>query len=113
MAQLWRTGLPFNKEMLVQLIEDLDIENVEIGEQFIKDFAIDIIGDVAGGHIEDAHGKTASLLNEEKVALWSILDSKTRSALKKYAEELDFENAIACRDRLRRIQVEMEKKNAR
>ena len=38
MAQLWRTGLPFNKEMLIQLIEDLDIENVEIGEQFIKDF---------------------------------------------------------------------------
>ncbi|MFM7795518.1 MAG: UvrB/UvrC motif-containing protein [Candidatus Nitrosotenuis sp.] len=33
--------------------------------------------------------------------------------MKKYAEELDFENAIACRDRLRRIQVEMEKKNAR
>jgi DNA polymerase-1 len=38
MAQLWRTGLPFNKQMLVQLIEDLDIENVEIGEQFIEDF---------------------------------------------------------------------------
>ena len=65
-------------------LESLDEES----QQFIKDFAIDIIGDVAGGHIEDAHGKTASLLNEEKVALWSILDSKTRSALKKYAEEL-------------------------
>ncbi len=33
--------------------------------------------------------------------------------MKKYAEELDFENAIACRDRLRRIQIELEKKNAR
>ena len=38
MAQLWRTGLPFNKKMLEQLIEDLDIENVEVGEKFIEDF---------------------------------------------------------------------------
>lgn len=38
MAQLWRTGLPFNKESLVQLIEDLDIEHVEIGDKFIEDF---------------------------------------------------------------------------
>ena len=38
MAQLWRTGLPFNKQMLIQLIEDLDIENVEVGEKFIEDF---------------------------------------------------------------------------
>jgi DNA polymerase I-like protein with 3'-5' exonuclease and polymerase domains len=38
MAQLWRTGLPFNKQLLEQLIEDLDIENVEVGEKFIEDF---------------------------------------------------------------------------
>jgi len=38
MAQLWRTGLPFNKEMLIQLIEALDIENVEVGEKFIEEF---------------------------------------------------------------------------
>jgi DNA polymerase I-like protein with 3'-5' exonuclease and polymerase domains len=38
MAQLWRTGLPFNKSALVKLIEELDIENFEIGEQFIEDF---------------------------------------------------------------------------
>jgi DNA polymerase I-like protein with 3'-5' exonuclease and polymerase domains len=38
MAQLWRTGLPFDKKMLEQLIEDLDIENVEVGEKFIEDF---------------------------------------------------------------------------
>jgi DNA polymerase-1 len=38
MAQLWRTGLPFNKESLIKLIEDLDIENHEVGEQFIEDF---------------------------------------------------------------------------
>lgn len=33
--------------------------------------------------------------------------------MKKYAEELDFEKAIECRDRLRKIQVELEKKNVR
>ena len=38
MAQLWRTGLPFNKEALEKLIEDLDIEHHEVGEKFIEDF---------------------------------------------------------------------------
>jgi len=38
MAQLWRTGLPFNKEALIKLIEDLDIEHHEVGEKFIEDF---------------------------------------------------------------------------
>jgi hypothetical protein len=69
---------------LAGALDGLDEES----QQFIKDLAIDIIGDVAGGHIQDAHGKTSSLLNEEKVALWSLLDSKTRSAIKKYAESL-------------------------
>jgi hypothetical protein len=69
---------------LAGALDGLDEES----QQFIKDLAIDIIGDVANGHIQDAHGKTSSLLNEEKVALWSLLDSKTRSAIKKYAESL-------------------------
>jgi hypothetical protein len=69
---------------LAGALDGLDEES----QQFIKDLAIDIIGDVAGGHIQDAHGKTSSLLNEEKIALWSLLDSKTRSAIKKYAESL-------------------------
>ena len=38
MAQLWRTGLPFNKEALIKVIEDLDIEHHEVGEKFIEDF---------------------------------------------------------------------------
>ena len=38
MAQLWRTGLPFNKRALEKLIEDLDIEHYEVGEKFIEDF---------------------------------------------------------------------------
>ena len=69
---------------LAGAMESLDEES----QQFIRDLAIDIIGDVTGGHMEDAHGKTSSLLSEEKIALWSLLDSKTRSSLKKYAETL-------------------------
>lgn len=65
-------------------MESLDEES----QQFIKDLAMDIIGDVAGGHIEDAYGKTTTLLNEEKLAVWTLLDSKTRSTLKKHAESL-------------------------
>ena len=38
MAQLWRTGLPFNKQDLTKLIDNLEIENVEVGEKFIEDF---------------------------------------------------------------------------
>lgn len=38
MAQLWRTGLPFDEKSLRQLIEDLDIEHNEIGTKFIEDF---------------------------------------------------------------------------
>jgi hypothetical protein len=68
----------------VGAMESLDEES----QQFIKDLAMDIIGDVAGGHIEDAYGKTTTLLNEEKLAVWTLLDSKTRSTLKKHAESL-------------------------
>jgi len=32
--------------------------------------------------------------------------------MKKYAEELDFERAIDCRDRIKRIQKEIDKKDA-
>jgi hypothetical protein len=60
----------------------------EESKQFLKDLAMDIISDVAGGHLEDAYGKTSTLLNEEKLALWTLLDSKTRSAIKKYSELL-------------------------
>ena len=31
-----------------------------------------------------AHDRCEQLSNDEKVALWSLLDSRTRSALKKY-----------------------------
>ena len=37
MASLWRNGLPFDKDLLLQLQEDLGKEQVELGEQFIQE----------------------------------------------------------------------------
>lgn len=55
--------------------------------------------------LDDLKNKTQHDLSREIIEI--------EMQMKKYAEELDFENAIACRDRLRRIQIELEKKNAR
>src|SRR5574338_684554 len=55
--------------------------------------------------LDDIKNKTPHDLSREIIEI--------EMQMKKYAEELDFENAIACRDRLRRIQIELEKKNAR
>ncbi|MDG7050794.1 MAG: excinuclease ABC subunit UvrB, partial [Nitrososphaerota archaeon] len=54
--------------------------------------------------LDDLKNKTPHDLSREIIEI--------EMQMKKYAEELDFENAIACRDRLRRIQIELEKKNA-
>jgi excinuclease ABC subunit B len=55
--------------------------------------------------LDDIKNKTAHDLNYELIEI--------ETQMKKYAEELDFEKAIECRDRLRRIQIELEKKNVR
>ncbi len=53
--------------------------------------------------LDDTKHKSASDLARDAI---DIEDS-----MKKYAEDLDFERAIECRDRLKRIQKEIEKKN--
>ena len=60
----------------------------EESQAFIKDFAMDIIADMDEGHIADAYGKLQTLDNDEKTAIWTLLDSKVRRALKKHAESL-------------------------
>jgi len=61
--------------------EELDEES----QQFIKDLAIEIIADATDNPAE-AYRKSSNLLNSEKQFLWTLLDSKTRSAIKKQAE---------------------------
>ncbi len=56
---------------------------------------IDLLGSIAeevtalvqNNEIKLAHERCESLENDEKVALWSLLDSKTRGALKKYKKK--------------------------
>ncbi|MGI0003715.1 MAG: excinuclease ABC subunit UvrB [Candidatus Nitrosotenuis sp.] len=55
--------------------------------------------------LDDIKNKTSHDLYTETIEI--------EAQMKKYAEDLDFENAIECRDRLRRVQIELEKKNAR
>lgn len=55
--------------------------------------------------LDDIKNKSPHDLNKESI--------EVEAQMKKYAEDLDFEKAIECRDRLRRIQIEMEKKYER
>ncbi|HSA97940.1 MAG TPA: excinuclease ABC subunit UvrB, partial [Candidatus Nitrosotenuis sp.] len=52
--------------------------------------------------LDDIKNKSPHDLSRESI--------EVEAQMKKYAEDLDFEKAIECRDRLRRIQVEIEKK---
>jgi len=52
--------------------------------------------------LDDIKNKSPHDLNKESI--------EVEAQMKKYAEDLDFEKAIECRDRLRRIQIEIEKK---
>jgi len=55
--------------------------------------------------LDDIKNKTSHDLYTETI--------EVEIQMKKYAEDLDFEKAIECRDRLRRIKTELETKNAR
>jgi hypothetical protein len=56
---------------------------------------IDLLGSIAeeivmlikNNQIQEAHAQCESFENDEKIALWSLLDSKTRAALKKYKKK--------------------------
>ena len=64
--------------------ENLDEES----QAFIKNLAVSVTDDVKNGLMQDAQDKLKTLLSDEKIALWSILDSKTRSAIKSHAETI-------------------------
>ncbi len=53
--------------------------------------------------LDDIKNKSASDLTRDSIDI--------EATMKKYAEDLDFERAIECRERLKRIQKEIEKKN--
>jgi predicted transcriptional regulator len=62
-------------------IDDLDEES----QVFIKDTAMQIMDFVKDGDEKSAFELTVKLDNDEKLALWGLLDSKCRASLKKSA----------------------------
>lgn len=55
-------------------------------KELIAQFAEDITELVKSGDVATACGNMETLENEEKLAVWALLDSKTRSTLKKHKE---------------------------
>ena len=57
-------------------------------QEFILNIAMEITAAINDEDMTEAHRLASSLDNDEKLALWSRLDSKQRSALKRYSESL-------------------------
>ena len=63
------------------------LDNFSAAEkELIAQFAEDITELVKSGDVETAAGNLTTLENDEKLAVWALLDSKTRSTLKKHKE---------------------------
>lgn len=56
--------------------------------QWVQDQAMEIIADVDMNNVEAAHDRASQMDNDQKVYLWTLLDSKVRSAIKKHADSL-------------------------
>ena len=68
-------------------IKSVQLSDFNEDEQILlKDTAIDIIDFVAKGNEKEAYELTRKLDNDEKMALWTLLDSKSRTSLKKSAQ---------------------------
>jgi len=57
----------------------------EEDKQFIRDLAIEAIAAHADGDIAEAHQIYTGLNSEERVFMWTLLDSKVRRSIKDYA----------------------------
>jgi len=59
-------------------------------QEYLRDLAVEIAGYVAEGNADEAYTKVESehLDDAQKTALWGILDSKTRAAIKKAGQAM-------------------------
>lgn len=67
------------------------MDDISVEEQaYMRELALDIIAMIADGKGEDAYKQveTEQLDDTQKTALWSLLDSKTRSAIKKAGQTM-------------------------
>lgn len=59
-------------------------------QAFLQDIAIEIVSELDDGNVKSAHGLfyENNLDHDEKIALWSRLDSKQRSTIKAFQDKL-------------------------
>jgi hypothetical protein len=83
------TGTPVKKPEKVTPLAGAGEGLDEDTKNWVINEALEIVADIEAGNIEAAHDR-ASLVtdNDQKIFLWSKLDSKIKSALRKQAETL-------------------------
>jgi hypothetical protein len=75
------------KESITPIAGALDPFNSH-ERDLLASMAEEIVMLIRNNQIQEAHAQCESLENDEKIALWSLLDSKTRGALKKAKDYL-------------------------
>jgi len=81
------TGEDLPKEDTTEKPKTLELKQPEFSKEemdILHSLADGFVAFVAEGQFDDAKITWDSLDNEQKTALWSLLDSKTRSSFKKY-----------------------------
>jgi len=81
------TGEDLPQEDTTEKSKTLELKQPEFSKEemdILHSLADGFVAFVAEGHFDDAKITWDSLDNEQKTALWSLLDSKTRSSFKKY-----------------------------
>ena len=78
---------PTPKPSIIKATDGAGEELSEDDKQFIRDLAIEAIAAHADDDVAEAHRIYTSLNNEERVFMWTLLDSKVRRSIKDYAGE--------------------------
>jgi hypothetical protein len=73
------------KPSIIKATDGAGEELSEDDKQFIRDLAIEAIAAYADNDTAEAHRIYTSLNNEERVFMWTLLDSKVRRSIKDYA----------------------------
>jgi hypothetical protein len=76
------------KPTIIKPTDGAGEELSEDDKQFIRDLAIEAIAAHADNDVAESHKIYTNLNSEERVYMWTLLDSKVRSSIKKYAETL-------------------------
>jgi hypothetical protein len=80
---------PIKQEVKHPELKSVSLSDFSEEEQtFLKDTAMEIIAFIGEGNEKAAFDLTLKLDNDEKLALWTLLDSKSRASLKKSSSQI-------------------------